>query len=130
MKKPVGDETGWKVEWERVEVCGFCLKTWPIREIEHKSPECPRLKTINKHRGKFPPVTVEDGVVTWVDKEPTPEPEEVIQEALTDLNKKMETLLKQQAQMLEEVAKLQEKPKAVVTKASKKKQAKAKESEV
>ena len=37
------------------QMCGFCLKTGPNSQISHESPDCTKLKTINKHRGKFPP---------------------------------------------------------------------------
>lgn len=66
---------------------------------------------------------MEDGEINWVDEEPTPDPEEVVQEAFTHLNEKMDTILKQQGQILEMLAKMQkeEKPKAEGSKASKKK---------
>jgi hypothetical protein len=99
-----------------------------VKEVTHKGSDCTRLKNINKHRGKFPPVEVEDGGITWKDKEPTPDPEEAIQVAMTQMHEKMDLIIKQQAQMMEMmVAKVQEdKPKAEGSKSSKKKAAKAK----
>ena len=75
-------------------------------------------------------MVVEDGYITWEDKEPTPDPEEMIKETLTLLSSNMDTLLKQQTQLIEMVAKLQKdsKPEAEGSKTSKKKrQPKAKD---
>jgi hypothetical protein len=115
---------------EHSQVCGFCIKTWPIRDVSHKASECPRLKVINKHRGKFPPVKVENGFITWVNKEPTPDPEEVMQRAIQSMGEKLDVLVEQQAQMMEMLTNLQKDKKAEAegSKASKKKaKAKAKE---
>ena len=63
------------------------MKTWPVKEVLHNPPDCIRLKNINKHRGKLFPVAVEDGWITWDDREPIPAPEDAITEALGQLEK-------------------------------------------
>jgi len=123
-------ETKQKVEWSIVKICGFCIKTWPKQEVAHVASDCNRLKTINKFRGKLPQVTIdEEGWIEWATKEPTPDPEEAKAAALSQLNKKMDLVLKQQGQILEGLAKMQdkEKPKAEGSKAPKKKPTKAKD---
>jgi hypothetical protein len=80
---------------------------------------CYRLISINKWRGKFPPVTVEKGEITWVDREPTPDPEEANAIALDQINGKLDKVLKQQDLILERLDKLQEKPKAEGSKSKK-----------
>jgi len=59
---------------------------------------------------------------------PTPDPEERVHEAIAELTTKVDTLLKQQNQLLEMVGKLQkdQQPEAESSKSSKKKQNKPK----
>ena len=72
-----------------------------------------------------------EGDITWVDREPTPDPEEALKESVAQLTTKVDTLLKQQAQLIEMVGKLQDKKtEAEGSKAGKKKKsAKAKETQ-
>jgi hypothetical protein len=64
---------------------------------------------------------LENGCITWEDREPTPDPEEAFKEAVTRLEGKMEIIIKQQTQMMEMITKLQEdKSKAGGSKAAKK----------
>lgn len=84
------------------------------------------MKMVNKHRGKLLPVEVERGIITWENREPTPDPEEALMEAIRGLKEQVDTLQKQQELMLEMLKTLKDKPEAEGSKASKKKQAKAK----
>lgn len=97
-----------------------------MKEINHLTQDCTRLKLINSHRGKFPPVEVnEEGYISWVDREPTPSPEDALKESIGRLEEKMDILLKQQAQLLEMMSKPQEdKPKAGGSKPKKSKKPK------
>ena len=97
--------------------------------MAHKGSECHRLQKINKHRGKYPPVEVGVGLISWVDREPTPNPEEAMKLHLEQVEAKLDTVLKQQELILEKLTKLQEKSKAEGSKAPKKKPTKAKESQ-
>lgn len=84
------------------------------------------MKTINKHRGKFPPVEVEEGTITWVDREPTPDPDMALLEAIEGLRDQMVTFGKQQGEIIEMLKALKDKPVAEGSKAPKKKPTKAK----
>lgn len=114
---------------KHIQICGFCIKSWPIREVTHLPPDCPRLKVINKFRGNFPPVEVEEGYITWIDREPTPDPEEVVQRTIARLEEKVDALGKQNALILEKLAELQKGNAEGSKKASKKKASKAKAKE-
>lgn len=83
-----------------------------MKEVAHKASDCYRLSTINKYRGRFPPVTVKDGVITWVDREPTPDPEEAKTKVLDQISEKLDKVLKQQDLILSRLDKQQDKPKA------------------
>ena len=93
---------------KHTQTCGFCIKTWPVKEINHKGKDCPRLKVTNKHRGEFPEVVVEKGPITWEDREPTSDSEEVNRETLSRTEDKLEELANNQVKLLEEIAKLKE----------------------
>ena len=70
---------------------------------------------------------VEAGFIIWDDKEPTPDPDEALKEALEELKGKVGTLLEQQGKMMEMLTKaLKDKPETEGSKASKKKLVKAK----
>ena len=66
------------------------------------------MKTINRFRGKFPPVEVENGYIYWEDKEPTPIPEEAHRQEVTKIHEKLDTPLTQQTKLMEEIGKLKE----------------------
>jgi hypothetical protein len=73
-------------------------------------------------------VEVDEGYITWVDREPTPDPEEALKEAMARMEDKLDTIIKQQAALMESVAKLQkDKVQEGGSKAQKKKQPKAKD---
>jgi len=53
-------------------------------------------------------VEVEEGWITWEDREPTPDPEEVNRETLKRVEAKLDDILSNQQKLMEEVAKLKE----------------------
>jgi len=53
-------------------------------------------------------VKVEDGMIEWVDKEPTPDPEQITQEALKRIEEKLDLVISNQKKMEEEITKLKE----------------------
>lgn len=66
-------------------------------------------------------MTIDEGWITWEDREPTPDPEEVLKEALARIEEKLDNLTKQVAEIKEGMSKpLEEKSKAGGSKASKK----------
>jgi len=101
-----------------IQICGFCIKTTPIKDITHGTERCQLLAGANKKRGNFPPISVENGLIEWVDREPTPDPEEVTQRALKELGDKLDLLVKRQDEIL---GLLRYQPKAEGSKPSKKK---------
>ena len=103
-----------------------------MKEVSHKGSDCARLKTINKFRGKYPPVVVSEGSLTWENREPTPDPEEALKEEIVKLSDKMDTIIKQQSTLLEMMAKVQKDNQASEaggSKAPKKKPVKAKDNQ-
>lgn len=68
---------------------------------------------------------MDEGWITWEDREPTPDPEDALKEAVGRLEEKLEVVIKQQTLMLEVLTKLvEDKPKAGGSKPSKKQKAK------
>ena len=53
-------------------------------------------------------MVVEKGLITWEDREPTPDPEVVNREILSRIETKLEDLANNQVKLLEEVARLKE----------------------
>ena len=53
-------------------------------------------------------MVVEKGPITWEDREPTPDSEEVNSETLSRIEDKLEELANNQVKLLEEIAKLKE----------------------
>ena len=77
-------------------------------------------------------MVVSEGSITWANKESTPDPEGALREEVTNLHKKMDTLIKQQSTMLEMMAGIQKgnpTPEAGGSKPPKKKQVKAKKNQ-
>ena len=70
---------------------------------------------------------VEDGVVIWSDRPPTPDPKEAIQESLDELQTKVDNLTKQTTQLLDMMSKMQSGEAGGSKAGKKKKTAKAKE---
>lgn len=99
------------------------MKTCPLSSVTHPSSECHRLKTINNNRGALLPVEVNNGDITWDDREPTPDPDEALERAVEDLKGKVEVIIEQNKEILS-LLKAQGKVKAEGSKASKKSKAK------